>query len=376
MLLLSWMIDPKPIDDHVNARNWAAYYNVVVDPGCFNAISERAALLTKTSSTLSEWENSDFGQLLRVTDVRTLTQVREFWIKYSDMAKLSSRKFKEIRERFMHAFRQIRKEKVPGISVSGLRAVGAPFMNAMESVGEEYNRFWETGIIGGLPEFTQMATHINPLFVCSKLGGDQCVIHYGTDPILGFHCAPAFAETIGSPCLPKSPNPSIRTSRLDENVHRLSRTAVVEFKAWCVSFQSVATRSGLEQTSLAIYHFCGDAVKFCYSLLSAMGKLDTAANLFDTLAAPWNPPLSTSPNAEFVRQYDVIDTSNLGDHMELLNVLTCTLPVLKSSASSVLYTESLVRCNTQGSSHFERLRSLLCGDHASIFCLLRAAPME
>ena len=370
MLLLSWIVDQTPIDDVLNARNWAAYYSVLIDPGCFNAISERALLLTSLSATLSDWDDSEYAQFFRVTDSETLAQVRKFWMKYGDFASLSSSELRAIRETFMRNFCQTRKEMVKGVSLSGMRSVGAPCLNAMDSIAEEYNRFWETGVIGGLPEFTETATYINPLFVYSNIGGDQCVIHYGTDPILGFHCAAAFAETSKRSEALKS---YTKGSTLEENVRRLSRTAVLEFKSWCLAFKSVVRR---DPSSLTIYNFRGDAAKFCYSLQSALGKIAATANPFDTCAAPWNSPLIIGSNAGFVLQYDVIDSSNLPDHMGLLNVLTSALPLLKTNANAVLYTEHLSQVSTRSYSHLERLNSLLCGDPASLFCLLRVAPME
>src|SRR5271170_4561077 len=167
-----------------------------------------------------------------------------------------------------------------GVSLSGMRSVGAPCLNAMDSVAEEFIRFWETGVVGSLPELTETATFVNPLFVYSNIGGDQCLIHYGTDPILGFHCAAAFAETLPGSKLSGSLNPYTRISSLEENVHRLCRTAVLEFKSRCAAFKSVADRSRRKPSSLAIYNFCGDAVKFCYSLQSALGKIDATANPF------------------------------------------------------------------------------------------------
>jgi hypothetical protein len=102
----------------------------------------------------------------------------------------------------MQRFFDINPEKCPGGNLSGVRSVGAictsahTMAHAMESVSEMFKRFWKSGVVGGLPEVTEAATYINPLFVHSNIGGDNCVIHYGTDPILGCHCASAFAETI------------------------------------------------------------------------------------------------------------------------------------------------------------------------------------
>lgn len=314
---------------------------------------------------------SKYGQILRITDPDTLAKIRQFWVKYCELTALPSSKLDKIRNRFMKEFSQLNQEKVQGVSLSGIRCVGATCMNAVESVVEEFKRFWKSGIVGGLPELCEGATYINPLFVYSNVGGDRCVIHYGTDPILGFHCATAFAETVPSP-LSDTLSPYSRNATLEENVYRLARTAILEFKLWRSAFQSVACHG---PSLLTIYNFSGDALEFCYSLQSALGKIELTDNLFQTCAAPWHTRVHFNSNSDFVGPFDVIDTSNIADHVGLLNVLTCALPLLKQTANAILYTENLAQTLNK-CSHLERLKSLLCGDLDSIFCLLRAAPME
>jgi hypothetical protein len=217
---------------------------------CFQAIHKRAALLASVSTTLIDWHQSIYGQLLRITDPLTLAKVRQFWVKYSGFANLSTA-LDNIREKFMQCFVGIHEEKSRGKSLSGMRSVGATCMDpqAMESVTEEFERFWKSGVIGGLRELTEAATYISPLFVHSNIGADECVIHYGTDPILGFHCASVFAETISAM---SSVSRYSQRSTLDENVNRLARSAMLEFKQWCAAFQSVARSALLDPSLLKI----------------------------------------------------------------------------------------------------------------------------
>ncbi len=49
---------------------------------------------------------------------------------------------------------------------------------------------------------------------------------------------------------------------------------------------------------------------------------------------------STRPPSDMVTVYDVIDTSNVMDHVGLLNLLCAVVPLLSGRRNSVLYTES------------------------------------
>jgi len=244
--------------------------------------------------------------------------------------------------------------------VSGFRSIGAPCLDAGEVIIESFQKFWDTGVAGSLPELTKDATCLNPLFVYSEVGGNRCTIHYGTDPILGFHCSSAFVD------MASDSKPYKQNVTLKEKMYRLARTAVVEFKEWCIAFQSLAQEAQNDPTLLFIHMFCGDALEFCYALQTTLGKLDVGENLFRTCAAPWRIPVNFHAGSEFVHLFDVIDTSNIADHVGLLNILICALPLLKSSASATCYTENLVDA-VREQSPLERLRALLCGKPATIF---------
>ena len=72
-------------------------------------------------------------------------------------------------------------------------------------------------------------------------------------------------------------------------------------------------------------------------------------------------------------QFDVIDTSNLIDHVESLSLFTASSPLLKNDLSATLYTEKLVKSLT---TEQERANSLLGGDLPTISMLLGLSPVD
>ena len=97
-------MDPDPIGDNINTRNWQAYYNIVVTSEISKAIHDRAELLVRTSESFSEWHQSKYGQILRINDSESLTKIREYWVKYASVAEQSLSKQNQMRDEFMRGF--------------------------------------------------------------------------------------------------------------------------------------------------------------------------------------------------------------------------------------------------------------------------------
>jgi hypothetical protein len=75
------------------------------------------------------------------------------------------------------------------------------------------------------------------------------------------------------------------------------------------------------------------------------------------------------------RTFNVIDTSNLTDHVGLLNLLISTVPCLRKSRSSTIITESLLN-KGPGSGQVETFSSLLQADQTTMFLLFGLAPVS
>jgi hypothetical protein len=73
--------------------------------------------------------------------------------------------------------------------------------------------------------------------------------------------------------------------------------------------------------------------------------------------------------------FNVIDTSNLTDHVGLLNLLVATLPCLQRGPSATLFTESLLKRENE-SNQVETFTELLLADQTAMFVLFGIAPVS
>ena len=199
----------------------------------------------------------------------------------------------------------------------------------------------------------------NPMFLVSM--EDAVTLHYGTDPLLGFHLAFAYASlTPGSPFeLPEdSPLPiAVAAARL-------------EFRTWCTSFRKC-------QHNLTVRFFAGDAIAFCHTLQHMNAKGDQSKSNWYRDQYHLEPLVLDSddyiPERGAPKNFNVIDTSNLLDHLGPINLLVAAAPLLENTIIATLYTEALVRKQ-------EDLKALgdciLCGHFRSISIILGLIPIE
>jgi hypothetical protein len=111
-------------------------------------------------------------------------------------------------------------------------------------------------------------------------------------------------------------------------------------------------------------HHCGDAVNFSHALQAIEG-CDTLPPFTHFYTKPWSSVPLELPS-KMVTRYDVIDTSNVMDHVGLLNLLLAVSPLLSARRDSVLYTESLL----QGAEESENLLQTLLHSTVTMSSLL------
>ncbi|KAF8180830.1 hypothetical protein BJ912DRAFT_1032956 [Pholiota molesta] len=157
-------------------------------------------------------------------------------------------------------------------------------MHGATVIHQSFGNFWKTGVTFLDGKNIAAATLLNPTFVYS-LGGEGCSLHYATDPMVPFHLAALFGN-----------------AKTTVTMAEVLKAAKREFTDWCTSY-----RTSLSSTFPPI-------IRDEYT------------------SAPGGAPAS----------FNVIHTSNLEDHIGLLNVLIAAAPLLSSEASGVLYTESLL----------------------------------
>ena len=225
----------------------------------------------------------------------------------------------------------------------------------MESAPVVFSHFWTTGTTFVGEEAPLLATDINPTFVYS-LADATFSVHFGTSPIAPFHLAPAFLRF--------KPRSTVASDLVD--------CAKSQFSGWVTSFPTfLKGRPGM----IAIRIFCGEALRFCQALAEYRTTGSVAG---DHTVSPWDatPLVFDAPNyvpgnTSAPLTFNVIETSNLLDHVGLLNLLIATAPILSETHSASLFTETFLGLGSDPTKSFNQQ---LCADLPTTSLLLGLLP--
>ncbi|KAF2135416.1 uncharacterized protein K452DRAFT_239420, partial [Aplosporella prunicola CBS 121167] len=338
---------------------WDIYYHLVLGPKALALLESQAQKLLAVSDTMESWHASKYGKLLRICDSSSFSEVKKVWGTFLtsalDEAQKSAR-LDRLRSSLQNA-KDLRRHYVgESLVLTGTRSAAPLNLAAFADLVEQHNLFWDTGTTdksGGNDRNTP-----NPMFT-SQLN-DASTLHYGTDPLLGFHLATAYA-----PLDPNTPPDSHEI--LQSSANRLVRAARKHFQTWCKSFREHA---GM----LVLRFFVGEALALCHALQQRKTR---------NSAGPYRKPGSFQPISLDGQDYQsaptaplsfgVIDTSNLADHVGAMNLIIATSPLLDNTLFATLYTESLVR---QENNHKALAENFLCGHVLTMSVLLSMFPTE
>lgn len=359
ILLLSLVIDSD--EDQDENSLWDIYYHTYLDNNTRELLRLQAKKLLGLSKTMGTWQQSKYGSQLAFCDSATLADVRKLWELYSveDSAAEASR-FKRRFEDELQKGKNDKESKFSGtgIVLTGFRSTIPAHITAIEDLGALHKRYWKHGSIKNDPKTRGSAKHPNPMFLTLE---DEATVHYGTDPLLSFHLATAYA-----PLHPDSPQFS-KTEGLPQ-LEKAVTTALIEFREWIASYKK-------HTTGIKIRFLAGDAVSLAYSLQQKrITKLNTACQYRDQFH--FRPMVLDGPDyvSGFAPlEFDVIDTSNLSDHFGSMILLTATSPLLRNHVSSVLYTEVMAK---RHKSYAEILDNMLCGHVPTLSTLLGLFPVD
>jgi hypothetical protein len=188
---------------------------------------------------------------------------------------------------------------------------------------------------------------MNPTFVYS-IAGEKFAPHYASFPPQGFHLSIAFAPIAGA---------SISRTIMSEVHH--------QFTLWCTAFKSA---TAADSSSLTLRYCVGEALSIAHSFSRRQADPSSPASFVLT---HWSMHALDLDGDVGPTSFDVIDSSNLMDHLGLLNLLVATEPLLRACATSTLYTEGILSFgNDPAASLLERM----CGDVPTMSTLLGLAP--
>ncbi|KAH4179419.1 MYND-type zinc finger protein samB [Parastagonospora nodorum] len=364
VLALSLILDDTE-GNHV-LQLWNIYYHVFIDAESFDLLQTQAEKLLGFATSVETWESSPYGKLLRFCDRMTFDNVIKLW-KLSAMKPSDQTKYKEVQDivkaQWGAAKRiQERNTGQGGFKLDGLRAAAPLLREAIAEASNSYKAFWKSGICFENKKAIKRSPIANPTFACLRSG---LTLHYGTNPLWGFHLSLEHARlSADSPLY----HVSEKTSRLA--VPNELRIVLAQFEAWCASLRSSTSKWTIR------YVHC-DALACCHVLQHRLSNSRPQASHW--YRSGWEHMALELDSADYDEHgtgptsFDVIDTSNLMDHLGSLNVLSAAAPLLVPGPSSIIRTEMLLpREKDVGAS----AKTLLSGDLPTMAILLGLKPVQ
>ncbi|KAF5017907.1 hypothetical protein F66182_10136 [Fusarium sp. NRRL 66182] len=338
---------------------WNVYYHIFVDGKTATAVLEKATELLAISKSLGDWNNSPYGKHIQFCDADTLSDAHSVWtcIKAA-AAKSQPDSHLEMLEKHVQPSKDHRQDLMGrgGINITAMRSAAPLSLKAGPKLCELSEQYWKDGTV--TPRQAQDNVP-NPLLV--SLLSEDALLHYGSDPILGYHLATAYAPLRkGSPL-----EPTI-------SVEGFAATAAArtQFDEWIAAFRSQSQGVGV-----VVRFVLADALTFCHSLQAAQAT-GKPASLYRRI---WDPrPLALNAKdygkgGAGPSTFDMIDTSNLSDHIGALNILIAAGSLLKNEPWASLFIELLIKPEGSQDKVFAKL---LCGHAPTVSLLLGLSPVQ
>ena len=346
------MIADDPLTADTVSKMWNTFFHFFLDEESTAFLEAQCKKLLHESTSLGAWNQSGYS-FLRFCNEHTRLVVRRHWQLYVDAENSSPERKRKVRDTVLSEMQEVRTRH--DIVYSGSRSAGPYVLESMTSAPVVFSRFWATGTTFMDEKASSSATDVNPTFVYS-LGDTTFSVHFGTTPIAPFHLAPTFLRS--------KPGSTVASDLID--------CAKSQFSGWVTSFRTfLGKRPGM----ITIRLFCGEALRFC----QALAEYRTAGSVAeDHTVAPWNttPLVFDGPdynpgNTSAPLTFNVIETSNLVDHVGLLNLLIAAAPILSETHSASLFTETLLCHGSDPTKSFNRQ---LCADLPTTSVLLGLLP--
>ncbi|KAF5388289.1 hypothetical protein D9615_000827 [Tricholomella constricta] len=359
VLLLTLILDdgsPARIE-HI----WNIFFHFYLDKQSLELLRGQCRKLVDLSCTIQSWTNSKYSSILRVCSQHTLSELRRHWTMYEETEDLSRNDKEELRSLFVNGMQSVKDRFTDTSVMTAARSAGPLWTYVLLPGSASFSQFWETGVTFDDATLISDATYINPTFAYDA-SGRGFNVHYGTDPILAFHLSmtanlPSFKD--------RAPN-----------VSDLVQLAKTQFQSWCASLR----RRVASTTNVVIRLLVGDALA-CSQAISFCAQSESLESGF--YITPWDgtqvkldggdydgPMVDRAPVS-----FNVIDTSNLTDHLGLLNILIVTLPILQRTPAALLHTNTLLTTEdtvgTPGGFTFHA-----CADIPTISLLLGVVPVS
>jgi len=341
---------------------WELYYHIFISSSARGTLTCHVTHLLDSSRSSEVWNKSSYGIAFKFYSEKTLHEIRQYWQLYLDAC--NDGRDREIRDAVQDMVEQ-RGLDDGRIFHSSTRATGVHALKSATIMSAAFRAYWSTGVVAGNSEDSSALEqddggHANPLLYISSAPLGRFAVHYGTDPLHCFHLAQVF-DTPGEE---------------KDMLQRLAIAAKTQFQGWCETFTE-----HIRMGAFRMFFHCGEAVSLCYELQlqsSEASRNDAVPAYLHTYSRPWSTvclDLSLGKSLSASSSFDVIDTSNISDHIGILNLIPAVRPLLNDSALSVLYTETLLRAAVETTAYLDELLRLDVGSVGLIAGIIPTASV-
>ncbi|KAL4077707.1 hypothetical protein J3A83DRAFT_4475246 [Scleroderma citrinum] len=345
------------------ASIWNIFYHMMLDESSLSLLIEQCRKLVPLAQDMETWGEGPYSHVVTMCNADTLSDIQRFWKLWLGTADFNAQQTKSFAENFQDGLGKVRAGTKDHALRTSMLSAGPLALVTLKAVAYQFNRFWTTGVTDDGTQAVKPASNVNPTFAFSA-SGDKVTVHYGTDPISGFHLAETLASA-GYALSDESPTVAFK----------MVRAARDQFSSWCKAVIGRIQHTSASSASLVIRMYAGEALAFCQALHS-VGPTSPHTPSF---VAPWRRSIVQFDAAAYglhapspaPTSFNVIETSNLLDHVGFHNLLTVTVPLLCDSPSSTLYTEGLL---ATGESITQGILAHMCGDPSTISLLLGVVP--
>ena len=341
------------------------YYHVFIDGESASLLRSQSKKLSALAQSLQSWNEGPYGATIQFCDSTTLGNVLKLWDLYA-AEPAHSNTYVETQTLLKAQWNTAKKYHERKVSCNkyagdGGRASAPLLTEGFEDSIKQFRTYWQSGTCLEDKKIIDRLSIANPMFICRR--GDL-MLHYGTNPLTGFHLAPMHAQLSADSPLLTSSGP------MDGKVSKAMQTAISQLSAWSSAFRIMSTH-------VTIRYVNCDALAFCRTLQEQVvhGESSTADWYRDmwTYAPLILDAAAYAKGGSAPRTFNVVDTSNLLDHLGCLNVLTATASLVRQNVTSILRTEILI---VPESSDSTSATTLLCGDLPTVALLLGLKPVQ
>ncbi|TRM66548.1 hypothetical protein BD626DRAFT_451581 [Schizophyllum amplum] len=349
IVLLTMIIDRQP-----KQTIWNVFYHMKLDKQSHSSLVAQCKKLLAIGSSVGEWEAGLYSTCIRFCSPYTYSEVRRHWGLYMAMHTSPKQTRNRIDANYTSRVKQALDLARDGASA---RSAGPLARAAADVMAQKYKAYWRSGTVFDDSSQNAPVVTINPMFVYS-LGGERFSVQMGLDPLTGFHYADLFANATG-----------------DVTSAEVAAHAMAEFGAWSTSFADAV--SARETPTPIVRFLLGEATAVCRALRLVAASRTVKTNVpvahYQSATIDFVEGYASDGTDSYPVEFNVIDTSNLDDHIGLLNCLVAPLPLLSSAADAALYTESLLFRTADATTELKRR---LHADIATMALLIGIAPVD